>query len=596
MRILSYGRATNPVAFLLLAAAMAAASLWAGYRLAEGYYVQRELESSARRAAPYLTSLVSVLERYQNIPPILSEDQEIIEALLGSPSGDLNERLARYSESTGADAVYLMNNDGWTVAASNWQEPKTFLGQNYGFRPYFKTALSGLPGEYFAVGATTGIPGYFVSHPVRNEETRIIGVIAVKVDLRRLEADWETPDGKVFITNRHGVIVLTGQSAWRYRTVSELAADVRTRIANSRQFGAADLIPVKMERNGQTVAIDSARFVEHTADVGRLDWTLHFLSPYSRVEERSRFVLAAGAVALSLLLALLLFRRSERMRGLLASSQEERDTLNRLNQDLEREIEERIQTEARLKSAQKELRRASKLAVLGQLAASVSHELGQPLSAMKTYIAGARLPSQGAPCATMNDEAESEEVLGQLDRLVDRMSETTRELKFFARRGGEAFDDVNLSEVISGALETMRPATIAEGVTLTCRNGAEDVIVRGGRMRLEQVLINLIRNGLDAMHQTEEKKLSISLEHDARQARIVVRDTGVGFSSDQETGIFEPFVTTKASGEGLGLGLAISTGIVDEHGGRLSARNVASGGAEFVMELPLSRGATDADN
>ena len=569
------------------------ALMWIGYRIAEDHYVDRAVEVAARQAATHLASLTSVLERYQTLPSILSEDRTVIEAALGSPEGMLNERLARFAETTGANAVYLMDEDGWTIAASNWRESKTFLGQNYGFRPYFRTALEGRPGEYYAVGATTGIPGYFVSHPVRDERRGVVGVIAVKVDLRGLEANWATPEGRIFITDGNGVIVLSGEESWRFRTVAALDNETLELIAAKRQFGNAELSPIDIERRGRSVTIGRERFVEHVAEVGRLGWMLHFLSPYRQVEERSRLVLAIIAVLLSSLAAFVLFRRSQRAQGLLASSQRERDDLNRLNMDLEREIDERRQAEIRLKRAQHELKRASKLAALGQLAASVSHELGQPLSAMKTYIAGARLPETTPEDAGTGDIDESGEVLMQLDRLVDRMSETTRQLRFFARRGGEAFDDVALEDVVAGALETMRPAIRSEGVQLQCAIAGRATVVRGGRMRLEQVLVNMIRNALDSMQDSPRKRLSIAVERDEGTARIVVRDSGRGLKGGSEKAIFEPFVTTRASGEGMGLGLAISAEIVKEHEGSLSARNHTGGGAEFVMELPLPERADD---
>ena len=571
------------------------ALMWIGYRIAEDHYVDRAVEVAARQAATHLASLTSVLERYQTLPLILSEDRTVIEAALGSPEGALNERLARFAETTGANAVYLMDENGWTIAASNWREPKTFLGQNYGFRPYFRAALEGRPGEYYAVGATTGIPGYFVSHPVRDERRGIVGVIAVKVDLRDLEANWATPEGRIFITDGNGVIVLSGEESWRFRTVAALDDQTLELIAAKRQFGNAELSPIDIERRDRSVTIGRERFVEHVAEVGRLGWMLHFLSPYHQVQERSRLVLAIIAVLLSSLAAFILFRRSQRAHGLLASSQRERDDLNRLNMDLEREIDERRQAENRLKRAQHELRRASKLAALGQLAASVSHELGQPLSAMKTYIAGARLPETAAAGAGTGDVEESGDVLLQLDRLVDRMSETTRQLRFFARRGGEAFDDVALEDVVAGALETMRPAIRAEDVRLRCAIAAPATVVRGGRMRLEQVLVNVIRNALDSMQDCSRKRLSIAVERGEGTARIVIRDSGRGLEGGSEKAIFEPFVTTRASGEGMGLGLAISAEIVKEHEGSLSARNHPGGGAEFVMELPLPKRADGCD-
>ena len=578
---------------VLLAIAAGIVLLLIAYRVAEIYNVGRTVEAAGRQAAPHLASLVSELERYQTLPPILSEDQAVIAAATGSPAGSLNERLERFAETTGVDAIYVMDDRGWTIASSNWREPKTFLGQNYGFRPYFRTALDGRPGEYYAIGATTGVPGYFVSHPVIADGKGVVGVIAVKVELRDLEANWATPEGRLFITNNDGVIVLSGQDSWRFRTIAQLDDETRRLIAERRQFADVELEPIQLERDGSVVTIGSNRFVEHIAEVGRLGWKLHFLSPYGIVQERSRLIVAIIAVLLSSLAAFALFRRSERTRGLLITSQRERDELNHLNAELEREIDERRQAETRLKRAQNELKRTSTLAALGQLAASVSHELGQPLSAMKTYIASSSLPALSGKSGLRPGLQDSGDVLVQLDRLADRMIETTRQLKFFAKRGGEKFDDVELTDVIAGGLETMRPAIRSEGVELNCDPSGKPARVRGGRMRLEQVLVNLIRNALDAMQDSPRKHLSIALELDRQYARIVVSDTGAGIDGGSERAIFEPFVTTKASGEGMGLGLAISTEIVKEHGGRLTARNIRGGGAEFVVELPLAE--TDHD-
>jgi len=255
-------------------------------------------------------------------------------------------------------------------------------------------------------------------------------------------------------------------------------------------------------------------------------------------------------------------------------------------------VEERIQAEKRLQRTQKELRQSSKLAALGQLAASVSHELGQLLSAMKTYIAGAQLPD-GSDADPSQDPEQHDTFLGTLDRLVDRMSETTRQLRFFARRGGEAFEDVDLQDVVASALETMKPAIDAEGARLDCHDTSQPVTVRGGRMRLEQVLVNLIRNALDSTRTAERKDLAIETKIYADHAKIIVRDTGKGLTGGEEERIFEPFVTSKVSGEGLGLGLAVSASIVKEHGGTRSARNLETGAAEFVLELPMPQGTVD---
>ena len=227
--------------------------------------------------------------------------------------------------------------------------------------------------------------------------------------------------------------------------------------------------------------------------------------------------------------------------------------------------------------AEQSLAQSSKLAALGEMSAAVSHELNQPLAAMKTYLAGARL---------LLDRKRPDEALNsfqRMDDLIGRMGAITRQLKSYARKGGEDFVPVDVCAAVRATLDIMSPQLSARQVLVTCPLPDDAVLVFGDQLRLEQVFVNLLRNALDATITTPQPEIEILLVV-GEWVTLTVRDNGDGIG-DLE-GLFEPFYTTKQPGDGIGLGLAISSGIVDDFGGRLTARNGTTGGAVFEVTLP----------
>jgi two-component system C4-dicarboxylate transport sensor histidine kinase DctB len=258
--------------------------------------------------------------------------------------------------------------------------------------------------------------------------------------------------------------------------------------------------------------------------------------------------------------------------------QRESAELRQLNARLQREIAEREKMQKNLEVAEQTLAQSSKLAALGEMSAAVSHELNQPLAAMKTYLAGARLLLQ---------RRRPEEALSsfqRIDDLIDRMGAITRQLKSYARKGGEAFEPVDVRQAVSSALSMMEPQLKARVVRITRTLPREPVMVMADRIRLEQVIINLLRNAIDATRGRGDPAIEILLTA-GETATLAVRDNGTGISDLDN--LFEPFYTTKKPGEGVGLGLAISSGIVGDLGGRLTARNADGGGAVFEVQLPI---------
>ena len=260
--------------------------------------------------------------------------------------------------------------------------------------------------------------------------------------------------------------------------------------------------------------------------------------------------------------------------------QRESAELRALNRRLQREIAEREKVEKTLQVAEQTIAQSSKLAALGEMSAAVSHELNQPLAAMKTYLAGARLLLQ----RQRPDEALSS--FQRIDDLLERMGAITRQLKSYARKGADAFEPVDTRAAVSTALAMMEPQLKTRSVNIIRTLPNDPVMILGDRLRLEQVIINLLRNALDATKDANNPTIEILLAA-GDTVSLQIRDNGEGIENLNE--LFEPFYTTKEPGDGVGLGLAISSGIVNDLGGRLTARNAVDGGAIFEVQLPVMK-------
>jgi two-component system, NtrC family, C4-dicarboxylate transport sensor histidine kinase DctB len=307
-------------------------------------------------------------------------------------------------------------------------------------------------------------------------------------------------------------------------------------------------------------------------------WRIVTFTAYDSVREQVNGVLALEIMGFAIALAVAFYVLSRRAMSQSVQLQRESVELRRLNSRLQREIAEREKVQKDLAVAELTLAQSSKLAALGEMSAAVSHELNQPLAAMKTYLAGARLLLQ----RKRHEEALSS--FQRIDDLIERMGAITRQLKSYARKGGEAFEPVDLRQCVSSALSMMEPQLKIRVVRITRALPRQAVMVMADRLRLEQVIINLLRNALDATKGVQNPQIDLLLSA-GETATLSVRDNGSGIVDLDN--LFEPFYTTKKPGEGVGLGLAISSGIVTDLGGRLTAHNSDGGGAVFEMQLPI---------
>jgi len=538
--------------------------------LTERYTILTRNRAEVRQAL-YSGNLLSELQRNSIVPILLSRDPVLVGALNSNDFAQTSQHLISYIQEIGAAGITLLDESGRVVAATD----RSLLGANNRQSPYFVDALRSNDTIFKTTQLNNGAYEFTYSRRI-DVNGALAGVIVVLVDLARFEKTWAGISDAVVVANSEGQIILSTEPRWRSKTETEALAvtDAPTAIERAFQI-TTDWSPDPAE-----VYLGGEALMRLESRIPFRGWRMTSFTAYSSVRERVNGFLALEIMGFAVLLSGVFYLTSRRAVSRAGLFQRESAELRLLNAALEREIQERKRAEKSLEVAEQTLAQSSKLAVLGEMSAAVSHELNQPLAAMKTYLAGARL---------LIKRKRSEEALasfGRIDDLINRMAAITKQLKSYARKGSDQLQPIDLRDCVSSALSMMEPQLKQRSVEIIRTLPPEPVIVDGDRVRLEQVLVNLLRNAFDACKTASEPQIEI-LVTGGTQAAVTVRDNGTGIE-DLET-LFEPFYTTKAPGDGVGLGLAISSGIVAELGGRLMARNRPVGGAAFEMVLPLSR-------
>lgn len=549
---------------------------FAVFMLSHNYFASEEQSKAQGRLSLYRGSVLAEMAQYSHLTYVLARDAFVLEIAHGGDTEILNTRLEGLAEQAGLDAIYLMTPDGLTIAASNHHLPSSFIGQNYSFRPYFQKALIGQQGRFYAIGATTGLPGYFVADPVLDPTGKVIGVIAMKINLAKLEENWRRSGELILLTNADSVVLLASEPGWRYQLLHPLTPLQRAAIAASRQFSGETLAPLDWTQlGGQRARIFGSKFLHLSTDDLPHGWSLHYFAGEDRAANRSWLVTGSVVLIAGLVLILFQVQRARRMGVALQRSEHEEAQLRQANERLAIEITERRTAEHQLQRTQNELERASRLAALGQLAASVTHELGQPIAAMKNHLAAAEISGKTTLSFT-----------GHVSALVDRMEGITRQLKFFARSDKEDFQDFDLSAALLTALTLVEPNIATTGAAVTTEVPDTPVLIRGSRLRIEQVITNLLRNAIDASEEIDQPQIHSRIYLSAGEVVLEIRDNGHGLGQTTLAELQEPFVTTRESGRGMGLGLAISSSIINDHGGQMRAHNAQNGGAVFYVCFP----------
>lgn len=554
---------------LVVLVTLAVAVVWVSNDLLTRRYTESTRTRAELRLALYSGNLISELQRNSVVPLLLSRDPTLIGALNSDDFATSSQRLISYRDEIGAASLVLLDKTGRVVAATNREQ----LGASLRQAPYFVAALRSSDTIFTAAQDDIGRFNFTYARKIQ-ASGQLIGVIAVEVDLFKFEKGWAGISDAVLVTDSTGKIILTTEPKWRGKTEAEALSAMSPPNAIQRAIQATAewaSLPAEALFTGDDVIRQEAR-------IPFRGWRMTSFTTYASVRERVNGVLALEIMGFAILLALTFYvisRRATTRSRLFALESAE---LRQLNEALQREVAERQKAEKHLQVAEQTLAQSSKLAALGEMSAAVSHELNQPLAAMKTYLAGAKLLLQ---------RKRPEEALSsfqRIDDLIDRMGAITRQLKSYARKGGDAFEDIDVRDSVSAALSMMEPQLKRRQVRITRNIPRAPVMVRADRVRLEQVLINLLRNAIDATKTVDSPQVDILLTG-GEVALISVRDNGPGVADLDQ--LFEPFYTTKSPGDGVGLGLAISSGIVADLGGRLTARNGTAGGAVFEVELPI---------
>ena len=559
-------RAKVVIALLVLfaAAVVLTTNRWLSDRFTDSTRNRSEL-----RLALYSGNLISELQRTAVVPLLLARDPELIDALSVGDFSGTSARLISFQTEIGAASILLLDGAGRTVGATN----RNLLGTSHEQDGAFVDALRTKETVFTVTQGPTGAHEFTYSRSIQSEG-QAIGVIVVAADLMKYERAWAGLQDAVLVTDSEGTVLLSTELRWRGLLLDDALASSGAQTAIARALQAT----TDWAQKAPDAYVSGEAVMKTEARVPFRGWRLVTFTAYDSVRERVNGVLALEIMGFAILAALTFYLLSRRAWSQSLGFQRESAELRLLNARLQREVAQREKAQKDLEVAELTLAQSSKLAALGEMSAAVSHELNQPLAAMKTYLAGARLLLQ---------RKRPEEALSsfqRIDDLIERMGEITRQLKSYARKGGEAFEPVDLRACVSSGLAMMEPQLKLRVVRITRTLPRTPVIVNADRLRLEQVIINLLRNALDATKDSKSPQIDIILSA-GDSAVLSVRDNGHGIVDLDN--LFEPFYTTKKPGEGVGLGLAISSGIVTDLGGRLVARNSKDGGAVFEVQLPL---------
>jgi len=557
---------------------------------AEDLFLEQTRARAAAKLDLYASNLSGALGKYQSVPKLLALHDDVA-VLFQAPEDPAvqaraNQLTVTVNRLTGAEDTYFMDASGYTFAASNWASDTPFVGHNFSFRPYFQHAMQGRLGRYFALGTTSGKRGYYFASQV-SDEGRILGAVVVKVSLDEIEHGWTaSEEDDVIVTDPHGVIFISSQPTWRFRSLAPLDAAARRAIDENRRYESVDLRPLDLafRRRGDdgplllTVAGDTPtapeqEYVVVSREMADAGWTLHVLAgtALARAQTATAMVVALLACALSLLLATVMLQRRQRL-------VERIEYQRRASEELERRVEERT---ADLRRAQDDLVQAGKLAALGQMSAALSHEFNQPLAAIRSYADNALL---------LIEREREVEAMGNLRRIKDltgRMADISKHLMTFARKPRRELRPVALAQVLDDTLDFLRTRLERGGAVVTVDQPDRSLAVRAGNVRLQHVILNLVSNALDAMQGEQTPRLDFTVRAKDGRVTLSLRDHGPGFAPEALDRIFDPFFTTKEVGEGLGLGLSISYNMVKDFDGTLRAENRPEGGAVVTIELPL---------
>ena len=562
---------------------------YGAYRLIFAAEIEREATRNRQHLETLSLTISATLQKYDELPLVIAQDRRIHQAL-AQPNrtallAEANRYLERINQILGTETIYAMNEHGLTLVSSNWNKQDSYVGDNYAFRPYFVNAVEHGLGKFYGIGIASGKAGYYIAYPIRSEEG-LLGVITIKISLADIQNALAETKSDLIVTNEDGVVILSSLSAYRYKATRPIEPAAAERIAATRQFPGESLGP--LEYKGVSVRDDvseavrlfgDGKFMLQSVALGNRGWLIAQIGD----TRDARNYAMASALAAGFGLGFLLISVSSlyyRHRAQLEKRQIYADIDAKIAErtiELTSRVADLQRAESVLRQTRNEAVQAGKMAVLGQMAAGVTHELSQPLSAIQLYAGNARKLLDAGHFNVVGENIDN------INALVVRAGNILSELKSLYRNDPSSIEPLPLASLIHNALLVMKPFVEKAGITLDVRVADEKVM--GSQGKLEQVFVNLLSNAVDALRDRPDARVQISAQGQGGDVIVRVRDNGPGIAEAQLAHIFEPFFTTKPSGQGLGLGLAITRFIVDSVGGRIDCVNLPEGGLEFTLTL-----------
>lgn len=629
--------------FVLFSLLLGAAGLTATHFLAGQFQekiVTQQLDEAANKAN---LQIDSELDKFKQIPDLLSHDPRLLSYFDSSPQADkisaaqLNQLLFEWSNQSQADTIYIHDPSGTVIASSNYQKPRTFVGQNFSFRPYFASAIQGNNTHYVALGARSNVRGYFLSSPLYLE-SNIVGVITVKVSLENLENILTSDDFEIVVLDSNQVVFLSSQALWLYHSLLPLTQQQQTDIALQRQYGQNEISIIEAFRSSSSQSEASNANQSNTNRSSNLQsneirkeltanqlFKLGAFNLYPATVSNNQYQVVAlketRAELIKVLQIDVIFVVIYSLVMLIAWSWRQtylaKVALTRLNQNLEQTVDKRThylkqsnqqlqqtifqyqESQLKLKQTEQELTQTAKLAVIGELSASINHEINQPLAALRTYSENS---------LKLLEMERTDLVKSNLEKMIglnNTITDIIARLKVFTRKVTKQEHHVaNLHQAVNNATSILSALMIKQGITLRLSTVPDDINIAIHPTELEQVLVNLIHNATQALQQQvlEQKILQEqqNLESVDQQAspqigiewqlhhnscQLIIWDNGIGMQDDKLEQLFDPFFTTKP--EGLGLGLSISKRIIEAYHGTISANRLEPSGMVFSLNIPL---------
>ena len=538
-----------------------------------------------------INDLKITLERHSYLPSLLSTNSSYIDLLktpqeannFAAKQSSVNLSLELTKNLSESSAIYIMRTDGTTVASSNWESAQSFIGKNFSFRPYFQQAMKNVLGRYYAVGAISGERGYFFASAI-HDANKVIGVVAVKVAIADIEFTWGEGIIDFMVTDPDGIIFLSSQKGWNIHSIVPLTKEQSHKLLAHRRYGATTIkaladTQVKLNKDDfQTVKILNQPYEMLSKKMELVNWDVHVIASHTVLKKKLLSGMLISALILSLLTALALL--------LLKTQQQRKKYQQKITEALENKVVERTKA---LKQTQEELIQAAKMAALGQLSAGITHEINNPLTAIRAYADNAKAFLQ----KDRLDMVESN--LAEITQLTESMAAITRQLKSFSRKSKGQIRPVLLGHAIDNALSIVNPKITSQHIRCHWdkeQHGANQSVL-ADEVWLSQILVNLLSNAISATKNNKAPEIWINISRQGKQQLCVqIRDNGAGIEETTLPHIFEPFFTTKPSSKGLGLGLSISFNLAKDMNGTLNAENLKSknslSGAQFTLCLPIA--------